>query len=219
MPQEADGIDLAALDATCGRLHLEGRRVKFLYVVPNFQNPTGLLIGLAKRQRLLEWAARRDVLIVEDDPYRDSISRTRRARPTAANQGRRSRRPRHLPEQLLEDARAGVPRRLDRRAARADGEVRDGQTGGRSLTGSLDQRLVYEACRRGVLERQLPLLRAHYAHKRDVMEQALRRELGADRELAETARRLLPLADARERPRRRQDDPARDGARRDLRGG
>ena len=29
---------------------------------------------------------------------------------------------------------------------------------------------IYEACRRGVLERQLPLLRAHYAHKRDVME-------------------------------------------------
>src|SRR5207244_5820483 len=69
VPQEADGIDLAALDATWERLRHEGRRVKFLYVVPNFQYPTGLLIGLAKRQRLLEWAERRDVLIVEDDPY------------------------------------------------------------------------------------------------------------------------------------------------------
>jgi len=47
------------------------------------------------------------------------------------------------------------------------------------LTGSLDQRLVYEACRRGVLDRQLPILRAHYAHKRDVMERALSRELGS----------------------------------------
>ncbi len=46
------------------------------------------------------------------------------------------------------------------------------------LTGSLDQRLIYEACRRGVLDRQLPVLRAHYAHKRDVVEHALRRELG-----------------------------------------
>ena len=69
VPQEADGIDLAALDVTGERLRREGRRVKFLYVVPNFQNPTGLLIGLAKRQRLLEWAERRDVLIIEDDPY------------------------------------------------------------------------------------------------------------------------------------------------------
>ena len=40
-------------------------------MVPNFQNPTGLLIGLKKRQSLLEWSARRDLLIVEDDPYRE----------------------------------------------------------------------------------------------------------------------------------------------------
>jgi 2-aminoadipate transaminase len=69
--QEADGIDLSALDATYERVRREGRRVKFLYLVPNFQNPTGLLIGLDKRQHLLEWAMRRDVLIVEDDPYRE----------------------------------------------------------------------------------------------------------------------------------------------------
>src|ERR1700750_1710997 len=71
IPQEADGIDLAALEATYARLTAEGRRVKFVYVVPNFQNPTGLLIGLDKRRRLLEWAERRDVLIVEDDPSRE----------------------------------------------------------------------------------------------------------------------------------------------------
>src|SRR5205085_6627803 len=68
---EEDGINLAALDATLQRLRGEGRRVKFVYVVPNFQNPTGLLIGLQKRERLLEWAERRDVLLVEDDPYRE----------------------------------------------------------------------------------------------------------------------------------------------------
>ena len=71
VPQEADGIDLDALDAVYGALTAQGRRVQFLYVVPNFQNPTGLLIGLDKRPPLLEWAARRDVLIVEDDPYRE----------------------------------------------------------------------------------------------------------------------------------------------------
>ena len=46
------------------------------------------------------------------------------------------------------------------------------------LTGSLDQRIVDEACRRGVLQRQLPLLRAHYARKRDVMQRALTRAVG-----------------------------------------
>ena len=49
----------------------DGRRVRLLYVVPNFQNPTGLLIGREKRLALLEWAARHDILIVEDDPYRE----------------------------------------------------------------------------------------------------------------------------------------------------
>ena len=71
VPQEGDGIDLAALEAVHARLINEGRRVRVLYVVPNFQNPTGLLIGLEKRRQLLEWAARRNVLIVEDDPYRE----------------------------------------------------------------------------------------------------------------------------------------------------
>ena len=45
-------------------------------------------------------------------------------------------------------------------------------------TGELDQRIVYEAYKRGVLARQVPLLRAHYRRKRDVMVSALTRELG-----------------------------------------
>jgi 2-aminoadipate transaminase len=45
-------------------------------------------------------------------------------------------------------------------------------------TGGFDQRLVYEAARRGILDRQLPLLRAHYQARRDVMVEALRKELG-----------------------------------------
>jgi 2-aminoadipate transaminase len=44
-------------------------------------------------------------------------------------------------------------------------------------SGVFDQRMVYEAGRRGVLDRQLPLLRKHYADKRDVMVAALRHEL------------------------------------------
>jgi 2-aminoadipate transaminase len=47
-------------------------------------------------------------------------------------------------------------------------------------TGGFDQRVVFQAARRGVLDRQLPLLRTHYREKRDVMVAALRRELGAE---------------------------------------
>ena len=177
--QEEDGIDLAALDVTWERLHAEGRRVKFLYVVPNFQNPTGLLIGLDKRRRLLEWAERRDVLIVEDDPYRelffeDSASEAD-VRPIKADD--RNGRVVYLSsfsKTLAPGYRVAwisAPPSLASKFEMAK-QAED------LLTGSLDQRIIYEACRRGILDRQLPVLRTYYAHKRDVMEQALRRELG-----------------------------------------
>jgi 2-aminoadipate transaminase len=179
VPQEADGIDLAALDATWERLRAEGRRIKFLYVVPNFQNPTGLLIGLGKRERLLEWAARRDVLIVEDDPYRelyfeDSAGEAD-VRPIKADD--RLGRVVYLssfsktlaPGYRVAWIAAPAPLAAKFEMAKQAEDL---------LTGSLDQRIIYEACRRGVLERQLPILRQHYAGKRDVMEQALKRDLG-----------------------------------------
>jgi len=177
--QEEDGIDLDALDSTWERLRSEGRRVKFLYVVPNFQNPTGLLIGLPKRRRLLEWAERRDVLIVEDDPYRelyfeDSAGESD-VRPIKTDDT--SGRVVYLSsfsKTLAPGYRVAwisAPPALAAKLEMAK-QAED------LLTGSLDQRMIYEACRRGVLERQLPILRQHYAHKRDVMEQALRRELG-----------------------------------------
>src|SRR6185295_6790688 len=87
--QDADGIDLDDLDRVWTQQRGEGRRIAFLYVVPNFQNPTGLLIGLEKRRQLLEWASRRDVLIVEDDPYGalhfDDVASAAETRPIKAD--------------------------------------------------------------------------------------------------------------------------------------
>jgi 2-aminoadipate transaminase len=178
VPQEADGVDLTALDETLVRLRSGGRRVKALYVVPNFQNPTGLLIGLDKRARLLEWASRRDVLIVEDDPYRelffeDSASEAE-VRPIKADDtdGRvvylSSFSKTLAPGYRVAWIAAPAPLAVKFEMAKQAEDL---------LTGSLDQRIVFEACRRGLLDRQLPILRRHYQHKRDVMEQALRREL------------------------------------------
>ena len=45
------------------------QRFRFLYVIPNFQNPTGRTLSLARRQRLVDIANRHDLLIIEDDPY------------------------------------------------------------------------------------------------------------------------------------------------------
>ena len=179
VPQEADGVDLAALDATYERLRREGQRVKMLYVVPNFQNPTGLLIGLSKRQRLLEWANRRDVMLVEDDPYRDlyfegSASEAdvrpikvddREGRVIYLSSFSKTLAPGYRVAWIAAPASLAAKFEMAKQAADL-------------LTGSLDQRVIFEACRRGVLDRQLPVLRRHYQQKRDVMERALKRELG-----------------------------------------
>lgn len=57
-----DGLLPEALDETV-------RGAKFLYCLPNFQNPTGRLLSAARRHRLAERARQLDLLILEDDPY------------------------------------------------------------------------------------------------------------------------------------------------------
>jgi DNA-binding transcriptional MocR family regulator len=69
VPLDDEGLVPEALDETLRGLEREGRRVKFLYTVPNFHNPAGVTLAEHRRDRVLELARRHDVLIVEDDPY------------------------------------------------------------------------------------------------------------------------------------------------------
>jgi 2-aminoadipate transaminase len=66
IPMDDDGIDVEALEA---RLDTLDRKPKLLYTIPAFQNPTGASISAARRAALLDLAARRGILILEDDPY------------------------------------------------------------------------------------------------------------------------------------------------------
>ena len=61
----------AGMAGALARLRDEGVKPKFIYVVPDFQNPTGITMSLAKRERLLDLAYEFDVPVVEDSPYRD----------------------------------------------------------------------------------------------------------------------------------------------------
>ena len=65
IPMQEDGIDVDALEDYLKK----DSRVRLLYVIPTFQNPTGLTMSLAKRLRLLELAERYNFLILEDSPY------------------------------------------------------------------------------------------------------------------------------------------------------
>lgn len=59
-----EGLDVAGLAAA-----LEAPRVKFIYTVPNFQNPTGLTYSIENRNKVYETIKDKNVILIEDDPY------------------------------------------------------------------------------------------------------------------------------------------------------
>ncbi len=67
IPMERDGMDMAELEQALK----EERRVKFIYTIPNFQNPAGITMSMEKRKQLYSLAKKYGVLIIEDNPYGD----------------------------------------------------------------------------------------------------------------------------------------------------
>jgi 2-aminoadipate transaminase len=66
---DSDGMPIDELESTLDRLAAQGRKPKFIYTIPNFQNPGGVTMSLARRRRLVEVARERELLVLEDNPY------------------------------------------------------------------------------------------------------------------------------------------------------
>ncbi len=66
---DRDGMRVEKLEAELDSLEAEGRRPKFVYTVPNFQNPAGVTMSLPRRERLVRIARERELLVLEDNPY------------------------------------------------------------------------------------------------------------------------------------------------------
>jgi 2-aminoadipate transaminase len=66
---DADGMRIDELEETLDRLEDEGRRPKFIYTIPSFQNPAGVTMSLPRRRRLVQLARERELLVLEDNPY------------------------------------------------------------------------------------------------------------------------------------------------------
>lgn len=69
VPMDQDGLVPALLDETLTQLKSVGKRVKFLYTVPNYHNPGGVTLSEERRPQVVEICARHGVLILEDNPY------------------------------------------------------------------------------------------------------------------------------------------------------
>ncbi len=63
------GLIPSALQEGISTLRTKGKRIKFLYLVPNYQNPAGVLLSTERRIEILEICRREGVFVVEDNPY------------------------------------------------------------------------------------------------------------------------------------------------------
>jgi len=70
VPQDDEGIRTDLLEERLVELRREGNRAKLVYVVPDFDNPTGVTMSRSRREDLLALARDFDFLVVEDGPYR-----------------------------------------------------------------------------------------------------------------------------------------------------
>lgn len=181
VPQDAEGIDIGALDRVATDLKRQGKPAKFVYVTPNFQNPAGLLMSASRRQQLLDAARRHDLLILEDDPYGsiyfEDVTTFADTRPIKADDS--DGRVIYLgsfSKILVPGLRVAwmvapteIAQKVELCKQAAD-----------ISSGVFDQRIVHGALAGGVIDRIAPGLRLHYQAKRTVMENALRTHL-ADR--------------------------------------
>jgi len=68
---DQDGIIPSELARKVDELVAAGRKPKFIYVIPDFQNPAGINLSLERRHEVLAIAAKHDLLVIEDSPYRE----------------------------------------------------------------------------------------------------------------------------------------------------
>lgn len=153
---------------------------KFIYVLPNFQNPTGVTLSLERRQRLVEIADRYGIPIIEDDPY-----------------GQLRYEGRHLPSVVVLDnqyrdggkspyrgnviylstfskilapglrlAWVIAPQEVIRKLVQA-------KQGADLHTATFNQMVAYEVSRGGFLDRHVWMIRRVYGERRDLMLEAM----------------------------------------------
>jgi len=170
--QDEGGIVIADLREKIARLRKAGRRVKCVYTIPNFQNPSGVSLAIERREQLVAAADEFDLLIVEDDPYFDlAFAEGVRPQPLAALRPDRVIYLGSFSKVLAPGLRAAylcAPEALATKAELA-------KEGADLSTSVLDQAIVLEALRSGLIEKRLPELRRFYEVRCRAMLDALRR--------------------------------------------
>ncbi|MEO7150935.1 MAG: PLP-dependent aminotransferase family protein [Burkholderiaceae bacterium] len=151
------------------------RGARFMYLLPNFQNPTGRCMGAARRTQVLQATQRLGLPLLEDNPYGDLWYDAAPPPPLAASWPEGTVYAGSFSKVLAPGLRLGylvAPPTLYPKLLHAK-QAADLHTPG------FNQRVVHEVIRSGFLDAHVPTIRARYRRHRDAMAQALLRHLPA----------------------------------------
>lgn len=168
VPSNADGIDLDALEGVLAQ------GPKFLYVIPDFDNPQGSCMPADRRERLVETARRHGVMLIEDSPYRE-LRFDGDAQPTL-----------HAldPENVVHLGTLSKTLAPGLRVAWAVAPepLKDWMERAKQAsdlhTSTFTQAVALELLDDGILEARKPALRAHYREQCHHLADAVRHEMG-----------------------------------------
>ncbi len=173
---DQEGVELDHLRYQHATLRAAGTRVKFMYVIPNFQNPSGMSHSLERRRGLLALAEELDLLLVEDDPYGELYFEAT-PRPTLKSLDTTHRVvylssfSKILAPGLRAAFIAGPPELL--------AKIEIAKQAANLCGSGLDQRIVLRCLVTGIVEQQQHLVRSYYRPKRDALVQALTEHMPA----------------------------------------
>jgi len=171
--QDDRGLVVGELREKVKRLVSDGHRVKCIYTIPNFQNPSGVTLAAERRQELIELAEEFDLLIIEDDAYFDLYFSEEASSlvPLAAL----------CPERVIylgtfsKVLAPGLRTAWVRAPEAISAKLELAKEGADLSSSMLDQAIVIEAIRAGLIERRLPELRSFYRVRCEAMLEALER--------------------------------------------
>ena len=155
-----DGLDTEKLEAL-----LKQQKIKYAYIIPDFQNPTGRTMSIARRKRLVDLAEQYDFMILEDSPYSELRYEGEPLPPIHALD------PNGRTIHLGSFSKVFSPMRVGWLVAPTEfvTKMTPIKQAIDTNTSALTQSLIYHFCKRGLLDGQITKINAAYKRKRDIM--------------------------------------------------
>lgn len=174
---DKQGMNVDRVEEILRKYAAKGQKIKFVYVVPDFQNPSGVTLSLERRRKLLDICYEYNTVVVEDTPYRELRFEGQSVPKLGAMDNRGHAFSLHTFSKILfPGTRIGW--------IVANKAIMDKLVMAKQPTDlcspPLNQSIIYEFCRRGLLEPHINKIIEVYRSKRDVMIKALEEYIPKD---------------------------------------